>query len=982
MHLGLPPQLHELPAIARVHSYSDADRYVAGDASAALSDSRALRGLFVDLLNEQVDTLSQDKARAAGFYLDATRLYAYVVAGTDRGTAKDLEVACRTMAEAADFAGVHQIHTSVVVVIDNVAKLAEEEEHELRDLIKMLELLASPRQPAEGRMVGLTLASLASVDLGRELHSWHGSKIVDSSGGVALGSFGAAFVRYPYQDLVDHLCGQVVVRLCQTFEEVVSPTPPQVYGLAKRTLGAEHLTIKELAGGLREFSNHFDLNDRLGEIGRRPREARSEALKRLDKDSSTVTFETNAVLSFLEEQTRRTVDRLRREMTAQMVEPSGVLVAAALARETADIAEQMGESGPERQAYDDALRERQNELESACSARLQTLDRKTADLAAVEEHYLLGHGLAHALSLLAALVGYVVVPWLLFQVARSSPFGENMSAGYWVYIFGVLLVALIVAPLANVFFRAHAERQLGSSLAGQSSLAAMAVVLPAVIGIVCLLMVAQGISKNDVRGMLWLPGLFIAVVVCTFQDIVRAVWERIVNTSRWCHRHILRPTVAVVRWCVWLAEWCLWLPVAIVIWPMNVVRRARGVKPITWKVPAQDKPAGESKKGAQSSRGTGADAKAPRERPDDRRARILREVDPVQRIVQTAALSLAVVPFFGLLVVGVVEFVEPLPSSVALTTVLGRFDVAVFSFFDLSMFSLLLLLALIVLPMDVGGSRLRIGAHRSDVDLEFGDALRDVEELINVRVERQAVKLTSQAFCRFVEQARILAQNAEETYRGFVDELQKERDGDQGAGREGAVAASEKALRRVVDDTGLRPAFSIIGDNDALALFYGRRLGGEYPASCDVKASELAFSVARSVFGSWGSSHAGQEAARRAVRIVREAVEEVLRPDLATEFFVADDKLVKDSLAAYRGPRWKYTVGLSDSEPRTADFIVAPCEEHVVTDWLPGARYVKETRCATEVVALRAVYGLPIRALPEWFFLAREAAQRSGLDLF
>ena len=145
------------------------------------------------------------------------------------------------------------------------------------------------------------------------------------------------------------------------------------------------------------------------------------------------------------------------------------------------------------------------------------------------------------ISAIAGFIGYVFVPLLIIASARYFSGGHSVNAAHRTFAVVIFLTALVAAPVINMWMRRLAEQHLGEQLIGQSQYVVLAVALPCLYITLRALYASAQVSPADLRVGLFILTPLLAVVLLTWSDVARAMWERLVGFGRWLKRRVLAP---------------------------------------------------------------------------------------------------------------------------------------------------------------------------------------------------------------------------------------------------------------------------------------------------------------------------------------------------------------------------------------------------------------------------------------------------------
>jgi hypothetical protein len=332
---------------------------------------------------------------------------------------------------------------------------------------------------------------------------------------------------------------------------------------------------------------------------------------------------------------------------------------------------------------------------------------------------------------------------------------------------------------------------------------------------------------------------------------------------------------------------------------------------------------------------------------------------------QAAIFSLAIIPLFVLLVVGVVVSFGDLPDAAETSVVVERMNEAF-----LSVLGIVLLVLVATLLLDAVGYELQVRSYEEHIGKRFDAAAHLAKEIAVAHVREHALRLSDPWFTTAADSVKELATRASACHDAFSEALAQ--------WREESKQRSDEARGKLLDNSDSRPLFSPFFSFDELYEYYSRRLGEEpsdeaYARARRALAEALANETTAIAFKSWRNEDGGTMMADEAKRLMASSVSGVLRPNLPHEFFGDARAIAHPIFENYARPYWHFTAAVQGL--RSREMVLAPGQLDLVNSRFPEAEPVENPVSATTIALMCFVYGLPLDVFPEWGYLNGEGTR-------
>ncbi len=965
---SLPPAYRQRAVVWKHVQQRDKD-FCCGEDTFPSADQAKIRTYLKGLVDVCTDCASEAQAFSEGMLLARSNPVIYIVAGPDAGAAEITKGLCEEFAFIAWAASLGQLHTCAIVLANDVLRLEEPQAGNFRKLITALaELLVAPlnvqgKQRAMSRLhcawlLGhrngsnvtfkdhaelIRLGAMAVVNLiiteaGEHLHAYHGASEDDQEGCAVVGSFGLAQIGVPQEALEAHFGADLVQDVVGAFN-AAEARQPAIPKSPRSLLGGDSFNLQALAVSLRALSPLGELNPKLQDARLQDSLHYADTLAGIVDWVEKASIDEEPANKLLKQQHDKAIQRLEEAMDDLMKAPGSIGSAVATAQSVSQHLEGEGEECAQQLGRQST---RISSLRRSTDEAIGGVRDSALDLDVLQHHYLSAHMGAHVLASLAAIAGYTIIPWLLLQLL--SPL-VGSSGLVWGLVWIAMLVGLVAAPLLNIGLRNLVQNLEDVRLVRESHLILLLPVLPLMI-LFCTGLVDSGrMTDGDFRAIAWASGVALVIVLWLLPYVLKGLWEALVDALE-----------SFVGLC---ADVVFGL-VVVVIRLINVVRARFGKKPISRPVAYKGK--------AEETKGITSQTRSGRSRIDS----VIGNVHWVQRQGQVAIFSLAIVPLFFLLVVGVVESFRQaryLDSGF----VLSRMNEGFFSLVNLSVLGIILIALTLTLLLDGVGYYLQLRDHEKRVSHRFDSASTLVNELMQVRTEQRGLQLAQPWFKATADSAKTIADSASTFQRDFFQEMEEWTD-------ESARRASE-AQTQLLDSADKRPVFSPFFSLDEVQQYYRRRLGqnpsqdeDEHEQARGRLAESLVSEITTAISTYWRRPDGSKLAADEARRQVAASVASVLRPDLPEEFLANGGTVAHPIFENYASPYWHFTPDVRGL--RSRDMVIMWGQPSLVHLRFPDAEVIHDPVSATTLTLMSFVYGLPLDVFPEWAYLnlAEDAA--------
>jgi hypothetical protein len=947
--------------------------FCCGEDSLPLNDTAKIRAYLKALVDTCTDCSSDAEAFTNGMLLVRDNPVIYIVAGPDAGAAETVTSLCEHFAFLAWAASLGQLHTCVIVLADDILQLQEEQAENFGVLattvasllVAPLEVHGEPRPMSRLhcawllghrngsnvtlknhaeliRLGALGVAHLVTTEAGEQLHTYHGASDDDREGLAVVGSFGLAQVGVPQEALEAHFGGELVKDVVRVFTDaaVSQPVMPES---ANALLGGDGFNIRALVISLLGLSQLSEFGPKIHDLKLQDTVYYADGLDSLIAWAEKAAIGEGAAEKLLEEQHAKAIQRVEEAMDELAKLPGG-LASAVLTAQT--VADHLHENGDECERLLERESQRVKDLKRSAGECIEGVRESAIELDLFRQHYLPAHMIAHSLTAIAAVVGYAVMPWLLLQLLNPI---VGSSGLVWGLVWASIIAGLIAAPLLNIGLRNMVEHLEDIKLVRQSHLVLLLPILPLLIVFCTALVDSNRLSSGDLRAVAWASGLGIVFLLWLLPYVLKGLWQALGEALE-----------SFVGFC---ADVVLAL-VALTVRLVNVVRARLGKRPLQGPTPYRGK-VEEPKRIITPARSTRS-----------RLGSVIGEVHWVQRQGQVAVFSLAIVPLFFLLAVGVVESFRSVPEA-STNFVVGRMNEAFFNMFDLSVLSIVVAALIATLVLDVVGYNLQLRFHEGRVSNRFDEATRVADQLAKVHVQQLALGLSHPWFTTAANSVKALASSASACQESFAEALAE--------WREESMGRSDEAREMLLDSANNRPRFSPFFSFDDLHKYYSRRLGedlsqDQYEEARRELAQVLAKEAAVGTSAHWRDEGGGELAVDEAKRLVASRVAAVLRPDLPEEFLRDGEAIAYPIFENYAQPYWHFTAAVQGL--RSRDMVLAPCQLGLVKSRFPQAEPIENPSSATTISLMCFVYGLPLDVFPEWAYLnPREEATGATKDV-